>query len=178
MTSADGMSGEGAGGSAALGDLVRKVIDENVYMTLATTDRDGQPWASPVFYAAELYSDFYWVSSPEVTHSRNLVHCPQVSIVIFDSRAPVGTGEASAVYMTAVAGEVQAADVDQGLLVYPGPPRRGARRFVAADVQAPAPYRLYRALVSEHSVLCPRAAGEPCAEHGSAFDHRTAVHLP
>lgn len=45
-----------------------------------------------------------------------------------------------------------------------------------ADVEAPSAYRMYRARVSEHSMLCPRDGG-PCAEHGLAFDHRTTVAL-
>jgi nitroimidazol reductase NimA-like FMN-containing flavoprotein (pyridoxamine 5'-phosphate oxidase superfamily) len=61
-------------------------------MTLATADETGCPWASPVWYAAEGYARFYWVSSPEAKHSRNLAVRPRLSIVIFDSRAPVGTG--------------------------------------------------------------------------------------
>jgi hypothetical protein len=46
-----------------------------------------------------------------------------------------------------------------------------------ADVRPPAPYRLYRATVTRHSLLCRRDACEPCADHGLAFDHRTDVRL-
>jgi hypothetical protein len=46
-----------------------------------------------VYYAPEGYAKFYWVSSPEATHSRNLMTRPEVSIVIFDSQAPVGAGQ-------------------------------------------------------------------------------------
>ena len=28
--------------------LARGIADTNLYMTLATADRDGRPWASPV----------------------------------------------------------------------------------------------------------------------------------
>ena len=50
---------------ADLADIVRKVVDDNRYMVLGTADRAGRPWVSPVFYAAEAYRDFYWISSPE-----------------------------------------------------------------------------------------------------------------
>ena len=43
---------------------------------------------------------------------------------------------------------------------------RGGRELTPADLRSPAPYRLYRATVTEHSVLCPRPAGVPCADHG------------
>lgn len=29
----------------------RRIIDDGKYMTLATADESGQPWASPVYYA-------------------------------------------------------------------------------------------------------------------------------
>jgi hypothetical protein len=164
---------------ADLADMVGQIVDDNVYMVLGTADEAGRPWVSPVFYTADACRDFYWISSPEVSHSRNLVGRPQVSIVIFDSRAPVGTGGSRAVYVAAVAAEVRADDLDDRLLAaYTGFAERGGRRLTAAELRAPAPYRLYHATATEHSVLCPRAAGAPCADHGFAYDHRTRVHLP
>jgi hypothetical protein len=81
--------------------LAKGTIDSNRYMTLGTTDEAGHPWVSPVFYAARGYGEFYWMSSPEVTHSQNLARRPQLSIVIFDSQ--VVPGNARPVYMSAVA---------------------------------------------------------------------------
>lgn len=154
--------------------IARAIIDANRYMTLATADREGRPWASPVFYAAADYTEFYWVSAPEATHSRNLAQRPQLSIVIFDSGAPAGTGQA--VYMSATAAQVAAHDLGPGLAVYPGPGEPGSGPLTPEQVQAPAPYRLYRASVSEHSVLCPRSTGA-CTLHGLQFDHRTPVRV-
>ena len=82
----------------------RSIVDDNLYMVLATADADGRPWASPVYFASEDYTELYWVSSPEVTHSRNLAARSEVSIVVFDSQTPISTGQA--VYMSAVAGQV------------------------------------------------------------------------
>src|SRR5271170_5562425 len=77
-----------------LAAIARTIIDANQYMTLATADAQGQPWASPVFYATADYTEFYWISAPETTHSRNLAQRPEISIVIFDSTAPEGAGQA------------------------------------------------------------------------------------
>ncbi len=88
--------------------LAKWTIDSNRYMTLGTTDEAGHPWVSPVFYAARGYAEFYWMSSPEVTHS------------------PVS----------------------------------------AAELQPAAVYRLYRATVSQHSVLCPGSKGLPARSTG------------
>ncbi len=161
-----------------LDDQVRRVIDANVYMVLGTADASGRPWTAPVFFAAEGYRDLYWISSPDVTHSRNLAVRPEASIVVFDSRAPVGTGGDHAVYMTATAAEVPPDELDRALSRAPSFARRGGADLTAADLRPPAPYRLYRATVTEHSVLCPRAAGEPCEDHGLRHDHRTRVAVP
>ena len=69
------------------------IIDANHYMTLGTADADGRPWVSPVYYAAEGYAELFWVSCPDVTHSLNLAARPDLSIVIYDSRLPVGAGQ-------------------------------------------------------------------------------------
>jgi hypothetical protein len=134
---------------------------------LGTADETGRPWASPVYFACENYRDFYWMSSPNVTHSRNILVRPQVSIVIFDSRVAAGMGQA--VYMSAIAEELTSADLDRGLQIYNGrfrnPSEHGVRVITREIVQPPDVYRLYRAIAQEHWVLDP--AGRP--------DHRIAV---
>ena len=144
-----------------LAAAARTIIDANQYRTLATADALGQPWASPVFYATADYTEFYWISAPQTTHSENLAQRPQVAIVIFDSTAPEGAGQA--VYLSAAAEQVHDDDLDQALAVYPGP--------------VPGPYRLYRATALEHSVLCPRGDGGACIRHGVLSDHRVQVCL-
>jgi hypothetical protein len=159
-----------------LGADARAIIDSNVYMVLGTADEDGRPWVSPVYYVPEAYREFYWVSSPEVTHSRNLSERSELSIVVFDSQVPPGTGQA--VYMSAVAEELAGVELDRGIDIFSrGAIARRAWGWKAEDVRPPAAYRLYRATVSQHSMLCPRSSGRPCDVHGRAFDHRTSVTL-
>ena len=138
-----------------LAAIARDVIDSNLYMTLGTADENGRPWVSPVYYAPERYAEFYWVSSPEATHSHNLAACPEVSIVIFDSRTPVGCGQG--VYVRAVAEELMGTDLNRGIAIFS---RRseahGAGKWILEDVRPPARHRLYRATASEHSVLGPQ----------------------
>lgn len=151
----------------------RTILDANRYLTLATADAAGRPWATPVFYAVSDYTDFYWMSAPGTTHSRNIAVRPEVGAVVFDSTQRPGTG--SAVYLTATAAELAGDDVARGLAVYPGGPERGGRRVGPDEVRAPGRYRLYRARVTEHWMVCPWESG-PCPEHGPASDHRTRVH--
>src|SRR5215211_3016725 len=73
-------------------------------------------WVSPVYYAPEGYATFYWVSSPEATHSRNIAARPDVGIVIFDSRTPVDSGQG--VYVRAIAQELTDADLDRGIGIF------------------------------------------------------------
>jgi pyridoxamine 5'-phosphate oxidase-like protein len=153
-----------------LGSIARTIIDSNAYMTLATADGDGRPWASPVWYAAAGYAEFYWVSSPEARHSRNLAARPEVSIVIFDSRVPIGTGQA--VYVSAIVEELTGADLDRGIVIFSGRSEgHGASEWKPEDVRPPALHRLYRAIASEHWVLDP--GGHPV--HGRAVNYRTPV---
>jgi nitroimidazol reductase NimA-like FMN-containing flavoprotein (pyridoxamine 5'-phosphate oxidase superfamily) len=143
--------------------VAREIIDANRYMTLATADGDGRPWAAPVWYAHRDYTDLLWLSRPEARHSRNLAVRPEVGIVIFDSTVPEGSGQA--VYVEALAGELGGAELEEGIAVVS---RRseahGAARWDVGDVTGSAPLRLYRARASAHFVL-------------AADDRRLAVRL-
>lgn len=135
-------------------------------MVLATADEGGRPWASPVWFAMSGYAEFFWVSSPAATHSRNIALRPEVGIVIFDSQAPIGTGQG--VYMTAEASAVTGPEIDRGIGVF-------SRRSVAQgglgwtpdDVRDDAPIRLYLATATTHSILAKD--GKP--------DHRIMVDI-
>lgn len=132
-----------------LGDLARSIVDSNRFMALATADASGLPWASPVWYAPKGYREFFWASSPEARHSRNLEQRPHLAIVIFESHQPGGW---NALYMSAMAEEV--ADVDEGIEVFS---RRSVEQglpvWTRDDVLPPAKHRLYRATVNDWFVL-------------------------
>src|SRR5205823_11986345 len=86
----------GAAGPA--GQTVRDIVEASRYLVLATADAAGRPWSSPVYFAHIGFTEFFWVSSPDVTHSRNIAVRPEVGIVSFDSQAAIGTGQG--VYMS------------------------------------------------------------------------------
>jgi hypothetical protein len=139
----------------ALDDLARKVIDSNRYMTLGTADADGHPWVTPVWFASEDYTHFHW---------------PEVAIAIFDSTVPVGG--AQAVYMSGLAVEVTDNELERGIEIFGRLSEAGVgRRWGLDDVLPPSPFRLYRAVVSEHYVLIP--GRDP--EHGTGVDRREQV---
>lgn len=150
--------------------IARAVIEDNKYMTLATADDAGRPWASPVYYTPEGHDVFYWVSSPDAVHSRNLAQRPELSIVIFDSQAQIGAAEA--VYMVAGADIVPDDELERCAATY-GSRYPELRVFRPDELQAPAELRLYRAKVVEHSVLV--RGGDP--EFGRGVDTRFVVSL-
>jgi uncharacterized protein YhbP (UPF0306 family) len=144
----------------------RDIIDTNLYMVLGTADEEGRPWVSPVYYAVTGYNRFYWVSSPQASHSRNISQRPRVGIVIFNSQVPIGEGQG--VYMAADAFEVGSRDLDDGVGVFSRRSRaHGGRHWTADDVSGQAGLRLYQATAVEHFVLAKD--GRP--------DHRIPVNL-
>jgi len=153
-----------------LASLARGIIDANKYMTLATVGTDGSPWATPVFFTPDGYRDLYWVSSPTARHSRNIFERASVAIVVFDSQVPIGG--ASAVYMRARAAEVPDGEIEASADRYASR-FPDLKYFTPAELRAPAPYRLFRAEVAEHSVLI--RGGDP--EFGTGVDSRRDVDL-
>src|SRR6266540_1223863 len=146
--------------------VARSIIDASLYMVLATADAAGRPWSVPVYFAHSDWIEFFWVSSPEATHSCNIAARPQVGIVIFDSRVPIGMGQG--VYMSAVADETTGEQLERGIDVFSGRSlATGGAAWTPDDVRGAAPFRLYRATAAEHSILAKD--GRP--------DHRVVVNL-
>ena len=139
--------------------VAKSIIDSILYMTLGTADENGEPWVSPVYFSSAVYREFYWISSPDARHSRNILVHPAISIVVFDSRVPAGTGQA--VYMSAIAEQVPESDLGRGLSVYNGrfqkPADHGVRAVLRETVSGVGLYRLYRAIAREAWVLNPQS---------------------
>jgi nitroimidazol reductase NimA-like FMN-containing flavoprotein (pyridoxamine 5'-phosphate oxidase superfamily) len=147
--------------------IASDLIEASRYLVLATADATGRPWSSPVYFAHIGFTEFFWVSSPEVTHSRNIAVRPEVGIVVFDSQAAIGTGQG--VYMSAVAELVEGDDLTaRGLEAFS---RRsvahGGPEWASEDVRPAAGLRLYRATAGSHWIL---------ARDGTP-DHRIPVTL-
>lgn len=146
---------------------VRDIIEANLYLVLATADAAGRPWSSPVYFAHIGFTEFFWVSSPSVTHSQNIAVRPNVGMAVFDSHAPIRKGQG--VYMSAVAELVEDDDeTARGIEVFS---RRsvshGGGQWTPEDVRPGAGLRLYRATADAHSILA--RDGQP--------DHRIGVPL-
>ena len=75
-----------------LNKIAEKIIRNNIYLTLATTDKKGKPWASPVYYKTDDKFNFYFISQTNSVHIKNILKNTNVSFAIFDSRQPAGQG--------------------------------------------------------------------------------------
>ena len=68
------------------------IIQEIIYINIASVTPDGLPWNTPVYSAYSDRLDFFWHSWKENQHSINVAHNPNVFVTIYDSTAPEGTG--------------------------------------------------------------------------------------
>ena len=69
---------------------VTEILFESSFMTLATADVEGRPWASPVEFVCDEDLRFYWLSMVDARHSVNVRENPWVSFSIYDSTQAPG----------------------------------------------------------------------------------------
>jgi len=148
-------------------EAVPRLLAENLYLVLGTTNDDGRPWVTPVFYAADGEQRIVWVSAPESRHSRNIAARPDVAITVFDSHAPIGGAEA--LYLEGTATLVTDDDPAADLTLLNA--RLPAGKQLGPEDLGPAgPMRLYQATITQHSVLI--RGGD------SRFDNVTDARMP
>lgn len=68
-------------------EFVMDVIEENRYLSLATTDGD-EPWVAPVEYVVDDDLNFYFASKSSSRHVVHIEQNPVVGFAIFDSTQP------------------------------------------------------------------------------------------
>ncbi|SDL20730.1 Pyridoxamine 5'-phosphate oxidase [Nonomuraea jiangxiensis] len=129
-------------------ETVPRLLGDSRYLVLATADRQGRPWATPVFFAARDEDRLFWVSAPDSRHSRNLAERPDVAITVFDSHAPVGGAEA--LYLEATAGP---ADDPVAALAALNARLPAGKELTGDDLAPSGPMVAYSADVRRHFVL-------------------------
>jgi len=75
-----------------LNKLTKSILEKNQYMTIGSSDGEGNAWVSPVTYAYDKKLNFYFVSHTDSKHCRNIEKNKRVSLAIFDSRQLIGDG--------------------------------------------------------------------------------------
>ena len=151
--------------------MAREVIASNRYFVLGTSHDDGHPRVSPVYFNHYEHRAFYWVSSPDAQHSRNLAADPRVNAVVFDSTVP--PPQTRAVYLTGSAAEVPeedlAVEAPRAFLQVRAP----ARSMTPDELSGDADLRLYRLDVVATEVHA--RGGHP--QWGMGIDTRLPVTL-
>ena len=144
---------------------VRSIIEQNLYMTIATCDKSNNlPWISPVFYVHDRNYNLYWYSPKKANHSQLIAFNPNIAIVIFDSTA-IGD-EVDAVYLRAKALEVKSKlEIFKGLMFYAKKMlkynlvegKQTLTKFVNSyrDFQKNSPLRMYKAIPEKIWKLAP-----------------------
>ena len=157
-----------------LNDRATQALAGNRYLVLGTVDDDGRPRVSPVYFTQDGSHAFYWVSSPESHHSRNIAARPRVSFVVFDSSVTPAEGP-KAVYVDADAAEVPEPDLTEECARAFAHSRGddGARAFAPEELSGDAGLRLYRAVATRHEV---HVRGSDPA-YGKGIDHRETIEL-
>lgn len=152
-----------------LAALAREQLAGNRFLVLGTVDPSGRPRVSPVWFSMVDHEDVYWLSSPGAHHSRNIADRPEVSLVVFDSRADPHTGQA--VYLEATAARVPDEELAEACTA--------AFRGVAEELSytpetlAEQPFVLYRARVTAAEV---HVRGRDFGD-GTGSDQRVPVSL-
>lgn len=122
-------------------NLAKKIISENIHITIATSTKSGVPWNTPIFAAYDETYNFYWCSSQDSQHSKNMSENNNVFIVIFDSRGREGQG----VYIQAKAFEItDKIELGKALSLYYK--RKGEETKPINDFLQESPRRLYKAV--------------------------------
>jgi len=102
-----------------MGNLTEELTEllfSSSFMTLATSDSSGQPWATPVEFACDEVPRFYWVSLIDARHSQNVRANPHAALVIYDStQAPGVHAEVQGLYAEGSVEELSGADLEEVL---------------------------------------------------------------
>ena len=83
-------------------DLVKKakkIIEESMYITIASASKNGIPWVSRVYTGHDADYNFYFSSAENSQHVQFIKENNQVMFVIYNSMVPRGKGVG--VYMRA-----------------------------------------------------------------------------
>ena len=156
-----------------LAALARETVDANHFFVLGTSHPDGQPRVSPVYFNHHEYRAFYWVSSPDSQHSRNLAADPRVNAVVFDSSVDPGP-QTAAVYLTGAAVEVPQGDLESEIPRAFDRSLGTARSFTVDELSGTGVLRLYRLDVTTAEVHA--RGGHPL--WGLGVDTRLPVTIP
>lgn len=99
-----------------LNKLAKEIIENNQYVTIATSDGKGKPWISPVVYAFDKDWNLYFISMTSSKHCKNIEVNENVAVAIFDSQQTWGEG--IGLQIEAIAKTVKLKDIPKIIKLY------------------------------------------------------------
>jgi predicted pyridoxine 5'-phosphate oxidase superfamily flavin-nucleotide-binding protein len=131
-----------------MNEKVKTLFQSIRYATISTIDKDGKPWAAPVWYVSDIDNTIYWWSPLDAQHSKNIAHNPDIYITIFDSTAPEGDG--FGLYLQAEARITTDNELDLAISLYNQTTK--IFKLNRENCTGNAPTRIYKATVSQRWV--------------------------
>lgn len=121
----------------------KQTIEKILYITIASSNKKGVPWNTPVYSVFDKNYVFYWLSSPKSIHSRNIKENKNVALVIYDSTVPASTG--FGVYLKAQASIVNnKSEIEKVCKLFRS--RTSKYSFSVEEFVGGSPWRLYKAV--------------------------------
>lgn len=85
--------------------LAKEIIKQNKFLSLATADRGGNVWSTPLSYSVDDECNFYFTTTLDSKHIENIKKNPYVSFSIFDSTRRVS--DIDGLQIKGIVGEVE-----------------------------------------------------------------------
>lgn len=128
-----------------MNDKGKNILETIRYATISSVDKNGEPWAAPVWYVFDEDYNIYWWSPTEAQHSRNISTNPNIYVTIFDSTLPEGEG--IGLYLRAQAGEISDDELDVAIERYNK--STSVFKLDRENCTGNAPTRMYKAVIKE-----------------------------
>ena len=93
-----------------------ELLEQNHYCVLSTSDQQGNPWSTPLFYTYDDRWQLYWISALNSHHSRLLAENPKAATVIY--QPPGVAQETSALFLSGSVAVCSGDGVELALKLY------------------------------------------------------------
>lgn len=154
-------------------DKAKRILTNNLYITLATASATGEVWSTPVFYALDDAYCFYWYSRKDALHSQNISNNSKISASLY---ATSGEDKDVGVYIKGTALELEKEDIENALEVYAKKTATSGteRKQLATpeDFLDDAPLRMYKLTIEKIYI-----SGEATKWKGKWIDTRIEITL-
>lgn len=95
-------------------EQAQNILDNNILGVLATVNKDGSPWATPLHFTSDSQV-LYWFSAEDRVHSENIARSSRVSVAIFSPDTSQGL---RAVYVNGSAQQLDGSGRDRAYALF------------------------------------------------------------